>query len=290
VTIRPGDKLQVRYKGVVEKPDGLLTYADINDTFWVIQAGETATGEGLRLQLEVATIDRRALEAEQVIVAALDAIEVQNTAIAQYYTKNGYVYRREVDSTHTAPVPVYISDATQAVDRCLIRVKTRPFRATSQGAAAGGAHRHKMFDNNEPSGYAPSTGDWVEFFAKNDADGTDDVNVLIPVITTPDTEHLFTFAAADDHTHAANYGITDDTDYPDTVRISINGTDRTSALGGPWGVGGSAISIELDITDYINGAANLQQEHTVTFSCDSGQGEIEVVVDLYEIIQTIRAT
>ncbi len=101
---------------------------------------------------------------------------------------------------------------------------------------------------------------------------------------------VYTYDASGDHAHDMNYGINDDTEYPDTLRVSINGTDRTTALGGPWGGGGSAVDVTLDVTDYINAAATLQQEHTVQFSCDGGQGEVEVLVELYEVIQTIAVT
>ncbi|MBZ0297591.1 MAG: hypothetical protein K8L99_33855, partial [Anaerolineae bacterium] len=93
------------------------------------------------------------------------------------------------------------------------------------------------------------------------------------------------------HTHVIpaadlDYGIVDDSEYPDTVRIAVNGVDYTAALGGPWGVGGTAVDEVIDIADQIN-LSTLQQLHEVEVTCDGGQGEVEATVELYETIQSI---
>jgi hypothetical protein len=106
-------------------------------------------------------------------------------------------------------------------------------------------------------------------------------------VTIGNHTHNVTIAA---HTHTLTYGIQDDSDYPANIRIAVNGVDRTSALGGPWDAGGSGLDygdLKVDITEYINDAGTFQQTHTVTISCDSGQGEIECVTELYESIQSL---
>jgi hypothetical protein len=88
------------------------------------------------------------------------------------------------------------------------------------------------------------------------------------------------------HTHALSYGISDDTTYPAGVQVWINGTNRTSALGGPWGSTGAGIDVELDITQYIT-AGTLRQRHTITIKCTSGQGIVQGNVDVQETITSV---
>jgi hypothetical protein len=58
--------------------------------------------------------------------------------------------------------------------------------------------------------------------------------------------------------------------YPDTLNITINGIDRTAALGGPWGDGSTAFELALDITDYVQADGS----YTVAFSsADDGRLE-----------------
>jgi hypothetical protein len=82
-----------------------------------------------------------------------------------------------------------------------------------------------------------------------------------------------------DHTHTMQYGIYDDTAYPTTISLSIDGTDRTGALGGPWAGGGGALNVELDVTTYlVNAAGGLRIPHTLVFSCTGGQGQIVATI------------
>ena len=85
------------------------------------------------------------------------------------------------------------------------------------------------------------------------------------------------------HTHGMTYGFFDDTNHPQVISVSINGTDRTTALGGPWAPTNAAVSVEVDITGYINRG----QVNTIVFSCTTGQGEIEFLADCLLTIQAI---
>lgn len=290
ITVRPGDKIRFRYKGIVELPTGLLTYIDVDEDFWVMRAGESFGPDGIKLNLEVASIDRREQSAAEVIVGALEAIEIRNTAIQSYYTSYGIVYRREIDSTHDAVVPIYVTNAVQAIQRVLVRFTTRPFRATSKGAEAAGAHRHRMFQWGANSGVQPPGAYYQSMYATDDDSGSNGIIIDMAILTNPKNQDLWTFSASDNHVHSLDYGIEDDTGYPDTVSIKVNGVDRTSELGGPWGVGGGAIVVEVDISDYIRSESTLHKTHTVTLECDSGQGEVEFSLEVYEIIQTVAVT
>jgi hypothetical protein len=70
--------------------------------------------------------------------------------------------------------------------------------------------------------------------------------------------------------NSAQPGLKEVDAYPDTLNITINGIDRTAALGGPWGDGSTAFELALDITDYVQADGS----YTVAFSsADDGRLE-----------------
>ncbi|MCP4415966.1 MAG: hypothetical protein GY805_05045 [Chloroflexi bacterium] len=98
--------------------------------------------------------------------------------------------------------------------------------------------------------------------------------------TTPNHQHTLVPEIA------TTYGLFEDSVYPQVISISINGTDRTTALGGTWAPTNAAVEEELDITEYI-----LQgQVNTVVFSCTTGQGRIVFLADQLLTIQAIAVT
>lgn len=321
--LNPGDKIHVRYKGVIENDDGVIVdYRDINGDFWVLEVGENISTGGVSTDLKIASVDRYEQDAARVVLGALEEIRLNNVSVEPYFSKSGFVYRREIDATHDAVVPIDLTDATASLVRCRVRLTTRPFRATAKSAqsvtsasgggssatsTSGGEHYHRIGNFLTDSNTLTTRRVLLGYGTNTTGDQPVGFTAFISEIGTYGTpgpvsgQSWWTAGAADAHTHnvtipahthtipAANltYGITDDVSYPNTVRIAVNGTDQTSTLGGPWAVGGSALDVVLELADAINAAATLQQKHTVTISCDSGQGEVEVNVELYEVIQSI---
>ena len=100
----------------------------------------------------------------------------------------GSCTRRQMDASHSAFIPINITDAVLRLHRCLLTLTTRPFRSTVTSAASGGGvattipaqtsasgggstatvpsqtspastnHRHELFlvDNYVPSGSGAS--------------------------------------------------------------------------------------------------------------------------------------
>jgi hypothetical protein len=119
-----------------------------------------------------------------------------------------------------------------------------------------------------------------------------DHTVTVPshdhTVTVPNHDHTVTIT---DHSHTITltYGIHEDSEYPRDINVSINGTDRTSELGGPWGVSvpfpSEPVDVEVDVTEYISRG----QDNTVVFSC-TNQGEITFLADCLLTIQAIVVT
>ena len=214
-----------------------------------------------------------------------------------------------VDATHPLTLSVYIPEDAKLIDRAFLRLKLLAFRSYSgtvaaggsstETSAAGGDHRHKVFDymggvwdeyvafNTDTAAahnhgftvggfYALGTTDphdTTEFSASGShaheynyplitmralksATGDDFWNVGIGV-PSGYTEDIWTYGASGDHAHDVtipshvhdiDHGIYEDTPAAN-VTVTINGTDRTAALGG--GAGFVADQDSLDIMRYL---------------------------------------
>lgn len=75
------------------------------------------------------------------------------------------------------------------------------------------------------------------------------------------------------------YAVYPSTNYPCDITITIDGVDRTTALGGPWNAsaGNSAVDVTLDISEYIvDAVGGLYQNHTIVFAAGYKAGEVRV--------------
>jgi len=81
--------------------------------------------------------------------------------------------------------------------------------------------------------------------------------------------------------HALDYSfaVYPSPNYPSDITISIDGIDRTSALGGPWNpsAGSSAVDVTLDISAYIvDAVGGIYQNHTIVFAAGYKTAEVRV--------------
>ncbi len=81
--------------------------------------------------------------------------------------------------------------------------------------------------------------------------------------------------------HALDYSfaVYPSTNYPSDITISIDGVDRTVALGGPWNAsaGNLAVDVTLDISEYIvDAAGGLYQDHSIVFAAGYKTAEVRV--------------
>jgi hypothetical protein len=316
--IKPGNKLRVAYQGVVETAGGTYTWLDVDADYWIMEVRKSVNLGGVGYTLKVASVDRVAMDAVETVVGALEQISVNGVTVAQNFDTYRYTFAELMDSSNDATIPLNITSETREVTRVLLRLQTRPFRATASSAASGGGstetsagggsisqssgigganHNHiigSYQSTTNPPGSATYKRYQINLVGGVVADvywQTATTDTFVTSGVTADHSHTITVGShthqitIPSHTHALNYGINQDTSYPSGVTVTINGVDRTSALGGPWGTGG-AIDEELDITEYINAAATLRQEHTIVIGCSGGQG---VAVGQLAVQQTVAS-
>lgn len=282
--VMPGDKIHLRYLGVVtDETNTVTTFRNINDDFWIMSLTERFNASGASVTMKIAAVDRHEQSVANVLLGAIESLRVNNVHVQPYFSKDSWKDSFAIDNTHPVIFTVDITNATQALNRAIVRIRTVPFRANVQAAESGGDHVHQVFST--PSG---TYGGATTLQAVTAADGPPPsglTSIALQMINTDSP--IYTFGASGDHTHPMVYGIYDDDQHPTNISIYINGVDRTSALGGPWATSGSSLNVELDITEYINLAANLQQSHVVEIRCASNQGLVKIHCELWETVQSI---
>ena len=74
-TIRPGDKIRVRWQGVVTRDGAPYTYKNIDQDMWVLEATEYIGTGGATLTLKVASVDRYEQSSAEKIVTTMQKVE-----------------------------------------------------------------------------------------------------------------------------------------------------------------------------------------------------------------------
>ena len=289
--LQAGDKVRVDYKARVTASDGqALDYLNVTGDFWVMDVRESVGLDESAVNLVVSNIDRPVYDEAEVIIGALERIELRGLKPEISSGARSYVYDRELAPSFPAVVPVEFTDATLELQRIRLRIRTSPFRTTSQGGAAGGNHSHRVFvySTNTPSGFFSNK----LYVGRNSPAG----GFIEHSIASNHTSDIWTYDASGDHTHPPIYGIADDTQTPQNVTVWVNGINRTPALFGSATIatssGNSPINLIADVgqlTNFIiNAVGGLRQAHTIEVRCANQRGRVEVTVEVFEVTQSIK--
>jgi hypothetical protein len=278
-SVQVGDTIRVVYRGVVDGYKFVDVDTDLN--ILGIRRRRTARSGASPVSITVSTGDVRPASDHALminVVKDLTDVKIHVDPTLSYYTVGPYT--RRIDSSNTATFTVRIKDEVYLMNNSVLRFRSDALKSSVTAAAAGGDHRHKMFAPSD-TGFATEN----DFVCAANSAGTSFLNGTLKF----GDFDLWTNDASGDHTHTMTYGIFADTVYPAGINVSINGIDRTVALGGPWGTTGATTGdIEVDITTYlVNASGGLRQNHTIEFSCTSGRGEIEAEVASLLTIQAI---
>lgn len=299
-TIRAGDKVRVVYKGIVEKDGVPFTFQNIDDEFWVLKVTESV-GDGKSVRLEVSNVDQPEGTAARIVVGTLEKIEVRGISAQPSFVRSTQgPYQEAMDADHAVSVPITFGNATFRLERCVLRIKTRAFRATAAGAAAAeipvvtsdvsGQHSHAMLFFSSPT---PATGTSIKQYSGYEGTPGNftalnlDTNDNVTLYTDPETVGHTHDVTIPPHSHDLVYGIYDDDQLPFGIKIMIHGNLVADGLGGLVATDATAIEGEYDITDILNGAG-LRQTHRVEITCTGGQGTVEVEHESYELISPIK--
>jgi hypothetical protein len=280
-TVRPGDTVRLVYNGIVVRDGAVVNYLDIDGDFWVMECTERMGVEGAALDLVLSSIDRHAANGAQVVIGALEELQVDGVTVKPYFNVRSYVYDRLIDIFNPASIPVRFTNATQKLNRCLLKIRTGPFISTVAPDVTNTTHKHDVITSTTYAGPY-----YWRAASMLDRISGDAFNVLLPIsVATASFAGRTGVESAEDFI-TVDYGLHEDTATPEGVRVYVNGVDYTTALGGSWFPSGGENTVELDITSAILDFT-LQQEHIVQIQCTGGQGTVEAQIEIYETIQSI---
>lgn len=248
VTLRPGDKITVRFNGMVQDEDGKpWRYVELNGSYWIMGITENFAGLGATVDLEISNVDTAVKTIQQVVVDSVDAINVQNLQVktTPFMYENTYTRYIESDDIVNNPVPypakfvLRLSKQVVDVTSILLHVKTFSL---------------------------------VNFLAVSQAGGP----VTVVGTVTP--------AAGVTHTHSASqfnqaangiWTLQEDNQYPTGLTVKINGVDYTTQLGGPWAPSNVQTDFDIDLTDVIKAQpGGFQRTHDIWFYPTQRSGNV----------------
>jgi hypothetical protein len=307
-------------------PSGNWHYLNIDEDLVILETTTEIDGAGLRtVGLLVSTVaawptSAAELSADELAAGRLMEAHPQLTIA---YAPVG-PYTRRMDISHDAEFIVRIGKEVTALNYAILRFKTGPLVSSVKNIAgestSSGASSKASADSGGSINQSSEAADPLHFHKLHIQNGSGGDDLTIDT-SYPSSASLYTSGSTSDvatlsqgtgavnhahtisvsghqhgieHTHTftpnltASYGIFQDTLYPTTIFLEIDGVARGEALGGPWAAGGAAVAVELDITTYlVNASGGLRQNHSIKFSCTSGQGEIEAEIDMLVSIQAI---
>jgi len=229
--IKPGSSIRMVYKGTAKRRDGTVTYLDVNRDLYVMSVTRSVRLTGLSLSMELATVDRVEMDAAEIVVGALESIELRNVNVEPYLSHNTFTYEEEIGPSFSTTIPLYVTNITREITRVLLRLSTRPLRATVTGTAGGGGtatttsaggsavvtsaggggtatttagggdHNHRMFAE-VVSSIPPTT---TRKFAARNGDGPGSVPILFEFQAASSAD-IWTDSSSGSHSHSITIG------------------------------------------------------------------------------------
>lgn len=267
--VKPGDKVRLTYKGRLQTDTADWLARDYDDYFWVVSVTERVSSSGITLELMLSNVDKQDENEAETIVGSIEELRVQGIRVQPTFAPLPFTFQDSLDATHDLTVAVPIIDsAVFQLQRALLYLRTTPFRVNAKAETSSTAHDHLVLRSSD--GTAAGTMATRRFTIVEQTTGT-----LYHFDASADvgaSARFFSTAPGGGHTHTLDYGVYDDTDYPDHISVSINSSSVVTGLDS----GGTGLNTVLTVTDYLQPptAAALRQTHTIDITCTGGQGTI----------------
>lgn len=153
--LRPGDKLHVQYKGWSQQPSGQPSvWLNVDELMWVMKVTENVGEGGGSVQLDVSTIDRYEQDIGEIVVSAMESIQMRNISVQTYpapFIYGGYDTIQGLNfvggssgynAIKKAVYVLRIDDSFTDVTRVKLNFKTTPLFATVRQTVSGTTWTH----------------------------------------------------------------------------------------------------------------------------------------------------
>jgi hypothetical protein len=283
-TINVGDKIHIKYQGLVDKNGIPYLFRDIDDDYWVMKASERVSDNGIVLSLEVTNIDRYQADAAGIVVGMMDAIQVQKVSVQPYPANYPWgPFQQPIDTVTDVEFRFPVFENVLRLNSAKAYIIRDYWTAVAGTAQAGGDHRHRVA---QLVGAVPFNG-----AALLNATYTFVNAGAVPfnsIIATSTAQDYWTEGASGTHTHDTEFSeVQKDNVLPEQLTITVNG-EVVEADAFPDG--NTATEWEIDITDAILGkVGGFRGWHDMTIACGEGRGDLSVVIFFDVDIRKVRA-
>ena len=304
-SLQVGDMMHMDYIAAVDTDDGEVKYLELRGDYWIMESSESVSQSGMSAQVTVTNIDRHPDTVAARVMDAIEAVQARDLKPSTSSNIRTYVYTRQINANNAAHVPLEFTAATRTLQRVRMNIVTRPLRthvvATAANEAvssgASGDHRHLVFRDLGSSSNTISIARSIQY--ASDLIGT--IRGAVLGFGAFNAGDMYTSGASGNHTHQIpahshpiTYGIFEDVATPRNIRVKINGIDRTLLLFEQStldAMDSGRIDATGDSGEFSNllyqVTGGLRQRHDIEISCASGQGEVEVQIEVFEITQTV---
>lgn len=151
--IRVGDKIRLVYKGIIYRDNQPVIPLEVDDYFWVLSVTEKVSDSGVSIDLEISNVDKELEDAAQIVVGALEAIDVQNVApqTFPYWSEN--TWTDLIQGNFSGAPPNYkeanfkleIDSAVTDVVSVKMRFKTKPLYSLTLSDVLFGTSQHYYY-------------------------------------------------------------------------------------------------------------------------------------------------
>jgi hypothetical protein len=283
--VNVGDKIHIRYQGMVDKNGIPYKYRDIDADYWVMRATERVGMDGITLSLEVTNIDRYRADAAGIVVGMLDAIQVQKIDVQPYPTNYPWgPFQQPIDTVTNVTFRFPIFENVLRLNSVKAYIIRDYWTAVAGVASAGGNHRHRMFEYITSTVDVPTNAIYSAV-VDNAGSGTTAVN-LSKVGATGD---IWTADASGTHSHDTEFSeVRRDNVLPESLDVEVNGEAVAADI---FPDGNTATEWEIDITEAVqNKAGGFRGWHEMEIVCNTGHGDLAVVIWVDVDIRKVRVS
>ena len=161
---RPGDKIRLVYKGIVYRDNQPVIPLEVDDYFWVLGVTEKVTQNGVSVDLEISNLDKQAQDAAQIVVGALESIDVRNVSVQTfpYWSENTWTDLIQGNLSGAPPnykeakFKLELDNAVTDVVSVKMRFKTKPLYSLTLSDVLFGTSQHYYYYSLYESPHYPS--------------------------------------------------------------------------------------------------------------------------------------
>lgn len=305
--VKVGDLVRVDYSGICELESGAAAFLTLtNQRFFVTEITRDYGDSGDPItQLTVSSTGEEIVGTVEVLSNLIEDVSKFKLRVQPsmtYYTKSAPTL--PIDPIRYVDFTFYMGSEVLAINEMKVEFRLMPLRtyasttatapSTSDTSGSGGGstpttsalgttHSHSININSSPSGSNRLL--YIDDGLNLNTGGIGSSVSTATQTTNDGHTHTVTIAAHTHsvtipaHNHSLTFGITDDTQTPQTVTVSVNGTAVGGIINADTGaVVGSSVSgaglYLVDILAAITDTDFRNRTHVVRFECGSQRGQL----------------